>query len=493
MTANSSLPIPHPNESLERYTIRAHQAAMQAVPDPMERNELIWNTWRSCRGLTDGEKRAEKCFSSDKYAFNPNVCVFDEHQTANTDGTPKKYDVRDLVKIVRDNNERISDREAFSAISNNHTLDDPAANAPEILGFAGPYRLGMIGNDKPTWAIFADEFHDKEKLSVIKNLPRRSVELLTFRHSGKQIFDPIAALGSTAPRLSLPVRYDRTRVAEVERYAIGALVGPAIGAGVGALMSAGGGNTHVKKEINSSDGDGEKPMVGQNELVAACVQAIMATPEMQAVRSHLMGNTAAAGATPHPAAGAAPGAGAPPPAVMHQRNSVAAESEDDISDLLELEQNSAKKGTVSVERFNALEKSHNSLVLQTKSLLEENTRLGRERSDANRRSAIVNLSNRFPGVVNQDEEIATCLYSAGSGMSDAEFDKHVATIERFATRAISSDFVRIPAGEMPDNRNVEVDKKAAALAVEIHTTRVAEGKASDWDSALAEARKQLKS
>ena len=493
MTANNALPIPDPNESLERYTIRAHKAAMQAVADPMERNELIWNTWRSCRGLTDGEKRAEKCFTPDKYQFQPNVCVFDEHETQKADGTPKKYDVRDLVKILRDNNERIADRDAFSAISNDHTLDDPEAASPEILGFAGPYRLGMVGNQKPAWAIFADEFHDKEKLSVIKDLPRRSVELLTFKHSGKQIFDPIAALGAKAPRLSLPVRYDRTRVAEVERYAIGALVGPAIGA-AGAMMAASGGNTHVKKEINSSDGDGEKPMVGQNELVAACVQAIMATPEMQAVRSHLMGQAAGAGNAPaHPAAGAAPGAGAGTPPVMHQRNSAAAESEDDISDLLELEQNSAKKGTVSVERFNALEKSHNTLVQQTKSLLEENTRLGRERSDANRRSAIVNLSNRFPGVVNQDEEIATCLYSAGSGMSDAEFDKHVATIERFATRAIASDFVRIPAGEMPDSRNVEVDKKAAALAVEIHTMRVAEGKASDWDSALAEARKQLKS
>jgi hypothetical protein len=130
-----------------------------------------------------------------------------------------------MVRCVRGNNHRIRDFDGFAPLSDGHTPapDDPDQTRPPILGYVGPYRLGMIGREKPRWAVFADEAHLRGPAEeTLKGQPRRSVELWTFANDPtKMYFDPIAALGSETPRLPLPVTYSDLETAQgvtVTRY-----------------------------------------------------------------------------------------------------------------------------------------------------------------------------------------------------------------------------------------------------------------------------------
>lgn len=201
--------------------------------DPDEFNEAVWKQWYQYKGPTDEERVASQKFSPDRYTVVPAVCVFAEHETTTAKGEHRKYDLKELVKIVRGNNERISDVGAFPAISDGHTSnpDDPNPREPNIVGYAGNYRLGIIGRKKPRWAIFQDEYQLRDAAKTLAQKPRRSVELWTFK-DGRAHFDPIAAIGAEAPRLPLPQRFTQYEYqgASVERYTFaGAYAAPAAG------------------------------------------------------------------------------------------------------------------------------------------------------------------------------------------------------------------------------------------------------------------------
>lgn len=228
---DSQLPQPEPDETYEAFIARAHRALMDAIPEPRERNEAIWSQWRAARGLTPEEQIALRTFAGDRYRPHPNVCVFAEHSAVTSEGEPREYDGAEMMRAARGANERILDVDCFAPITEGHTSppDDPREKDPEILGYAGPYRLGMIGRQKPRWAVFCDEWHRPDKLDRLASKPRRSVELWTFKDDPDKIyFDPIAALGAETPRLPLPVQYrhEETRDgAHVERYAAPTLPG----------------------------------------------------------------------------------------------------------------------------------------------------------------------------------------------------------------------------------------------------------------------------
>lgn len=228
---DSQLPQPEPDETYEEFIARAHQELMDAIPEPRERNEAIWSQWRDARGLTPEEHIALRTFAGDRYRPHPNVCVFAEHSAVTSEGEPREYNGAEMMRAARGANERILDVDCFAPITDGHTSppDDPRDKDPEILGYAGPYRLGMIGRQKPRWAVFCDEWHRPDKLDRLASKPRRSVELWTFKDDPDKIyFDPIAALGAETPRLPLPVQYrhEETRDgAHVERYAAPTLPG----------------------------------------------------------------------------------------------------------------------------------------------------------------------------------------------------------------------------------------------------------------------------
>ena len=201
---------PKNNETHEDFVVRAHEKLMNSVPDADERNELVWSTWRNSRGLTDAEAACEKEFgSSDKFHVRPNVCYFVEHETVDGQGNDVTFGHRDLAEITQTNNKRISELKAFSAISDNHTHPDDHSHEgdPPVLGAVGCYKLGMVGDKEPKFAIFGDEYQYKSAADDLARKPRRSVELITFHTTGERYIDPVAALGGRAPRLAMPTQY----------------------------------------------------------------------------------------------------------------------------------------------------------------------------------------------------------------------------------------------------------------------------------------------
>jgi hypothetical protein len=244
-----NIPTPTRDESFDRYSIRAQRALFREIQDPFDRMGTIRRTWRQHRGQTAEEELADRKFSPDRYQKQEDVCVFAEHETTDSQGQPRKYDLRKLARIVRYCNERALEHEAFAAIADRHTSNpgDPCPTEPRVMGYAGPYRLGLIGQKKPTWAIFADEYRFPGEAETFLQKNRRSVELWTDKRTGRMWFDPLTTCGADAPRLPLPSRYTVVRHAgaELERYT----------AAAGAPATAGLGSTHVP-----SHKAGVKPM-----------------------------------------------------------------------------------------------------------------------------------------------------------------------------------------------------------------------------------------
>lgn len=212
------LPIPEEGESQPEFAIRFHTTVGTALPTD-ERNAQCFRVWRDVHGPTPEDEIAEKAFPADKYRRVRDVAIFDEHETPRD-----KYRRDDLVGILNKQNSRIRNRSIFCPISDGHTSDDVDAPEPTTLGYMGALKLGMVGNENPTWCLFADEYHHLESVPVLDRKRGRSVE--TYRFDGKQkfippnqrYFYPVAALGSTEPRLQLPpARYQADRT-DIERY-----------------------------------------------------------------------------------------------------------------------------------------------------------------------------------------------------------------------------------------------------------------------------------
>lgn len=144
------------------------------------------------------------------------------------------------------------------------------------------------------------------------------------------------------------------------------------------------------------------------------------------------------------------------------------------------------------QRYHALATSHKKLLKEHGSLLGRVQTIERERTDTKRAAVIDRLATDYPHFVDADEEKQKALYSAGASMTDAQFDSHIADLERYAQR--SSPVTRmLPQGEsrtkIPDRERYAAQE--SELAVKIATRAVDSGKVMNWDEAVAEARKQL--
>lgn len=147
----------------------------------------------------------------------PDVPVFKEHE--NDEG--EVYDRPKLEAIIDKCNRRISDTGDYATVVVGHTPDDSEHEQPQVIGLAGPYKLGVVGEDEPKWAILADFRIFHKDVETFRSNPRRSVEIWKEETpDGVEIhFDPIAVLGGVAPKLDLGLVYSKSRHGKVpERH-----------------------------------------------------------------------------------------------------------------------------------------------------------------------------------------------------------------------------------------------------------------------------------
>lgn len=482
----TTLPTPTPTESQERFIIRAHKSLMTVLIDPEKRSEAVWLLWRRHRGLTEEERIAEAKFPPDRFVKKENVCVFTEHEAGGV-----RNDLIEMIRIIRGCNHRIADFDGFAPIADGHTPDpnNPFGVQPDILGYTGPYRLGMIGRKQLRWAIFADEWHMRETAGRLSALPRRSPELWRFKSDPNRVhFDPIAALGAVTPRIPLPFKCSRQVDDDVtvEKYSFDA-----------SGYCAPGGNTHVKtfsKETYS--------MALSNEDISQLLAALMQTPQFQFLdqqmkASQTAGDGAAANAGAGDAnanpddlaalselAGAGGGNGQPPPEVP-DKNAAGIKY-------------SARNGEAVIEKYQALQNSHNRLMQDFGQAQSQISALHKRAADSDRTTALMGLRQKYGEFIDLEDELSRTLYSRGASLNDEAFASHVATVEKYAQRA--SQHARLHATELPmgvsdyGNQDADVQKYQAALsaeAVRVHTKAVNAGKYMTYDEAVSEAKKSV--
>lgn len=208
-------PIPLPNETQQQYAVRAHQQLMAEVPVTDDRNRAVFDTWRKYRGDGPVEQMAAKkgLTNRSKFMVERDVPVFEEHNTYDDQGNPQDYDLKALCAIADRNNLRAVDRGMFAALCDGHTPSreekSHGAKDPEVLGFVGNYKLGMVGNVNPTWTLFQDEYRYSDRAEYTSRHPYRSVEIWLHSDMGQRYFHPVAALGADAPRLDLPMTFSQ--------------------------------------------------------------------------------------------------------------------------------------------------------------------------------------------------------------------------------------------------------------------------------------------
>ena len=256
--------VPKDGESQPDFAIRFHQSLMTEIPNTSERNQKCFEAWRSHVGDEPEVAEARRYHKSSEFLERRDIPVFEEHEiparkTCDGRTIPAvKYDRKALASICKNMNEQIADVGKFCPITNGHTSDNRTDPEPEVLGYTGAYRLGMIGNKKPRYAIFTDEYHRKDRDELLRGRRGRSVEVLPLPDVHKRSFYPIAALGADEPRLNLPPARYFNRPSEhgdieVERYM---------------MIAPGGNNTFVPGDDRDKYGDEE-------ELPSSLIKSIM--------------------------------------------------------------------------------------------------------------------------------------------------------------------------------------------------------------------------
>lgn len=254
--------IPNENETQPEFAIRFHEAMANEIADTSKRNKACFAAWDE-HGSEDPtiSELVESRFTPDQYQRLHDVAMFHEHtvpaQKIQDKDVPAQHYGRDeLAEMVEGMNDRILDHDEFSPITRGHTGQKPGAKdgdrqMPEVLGFAGPYKLGMIGRKNPRWAIFGTEYHMKDAVPELKKRVGRSPEVWRYSRMRDRFFYPIATLGEEMPRLNLPPAHYSRRNAEelpvfVECYQ---------------AVFPGGSNTFVPSFKPTTDG--RKPMADQ--------------------------------------------------------------------------------------------------------------------------------------------------------------------------------------------------------------------------------------
>ncbi|MCC7424817.1 MAG: hypothetical protein IT428_31485 [Planctomycetaceae bacterium] len=307
--------VPQRGETQAAFAERYHSTMAKAIPQTERRDVEMMKCWRQANQGGDLEARCASRFPSDQFVRVRDVPVFAEHTTKDREGKPVVYNRAALQAIADRCNERILDTGDFAPITDGHTPSNEDLSAgrpmPVVLGYAGPFRLGQIGNRNPRWAIFCDEFHHVGDRSRLLKLQRRSPEVWLEPRMEDRFMDPIAALGAETPRLDLGMsRFCRTADGRtVEKYS--AVAPPPVATGANTTYVPG----DTKDPKRRYEAEGNNPVDESQipeELVDRIIAAFMQTKPMQFVLQQMEAKTA-----PNVDPTAAPPApGAEPPAGM---------------------------------------------------------------------------------------------------------------------------------------------------------------------------------
>ena len=285
----SKTPVPAPGESEADYVIRAHQWLLPIVPNAEERNAAVLGAWRRSTGPSAREELARNRYPDDEFVRVRDVPVFTEHEYVDRHGRTQKYGLAEMKAVCDRCNYRIDNTGNFAVLTEGHTptKEQLAAGVPmpAVLGYAGPFRLGMVGNVDPKWAILQDEHHHRDVAERIRRMPTRSPEVWLTEKMNERFMDPIALLGAETPRLDMGMRYARTDDGqEVERYAAAGVVSfPSAASTFVPGMTGGSGHPkeQPEKERNSMADTGSPIASLSDEDIAKIVGGIMQTDVMQ--------------------------------------------------------------------------------------------------------------------------------------------------------------------------------------------------------------------
>jgi len=165
-------------------------------------------------------------FPDTEFVTYRNVPIFAEHRTTSSSGRELVFTRAELEAVCSRCNQRIADTGDYATIIIGHTPDPAAlasgqAKPSPVVGFAGPFRMGKIGEgDAQKWAILADFHIYRNQPEVIRLYPRRSPELWLQPNYEDMFLDPIALLGGEAPRLDMGLLYTAVKDGQrIEKYA----------------------------------------------------------------------------------------------------------------------------------------------------------------------------------------------------------------------------------------------------------------------------------
>ncbi len=356
-------------------------------------------------------------FPPDEFVTVRDVPVFSEHETTTRKGRRLRFGRRELAAIVDRCNQRIRDTGDYAALAVGHTQDPEMGDTSgrPLVGFAGPFRLGSI-HDRGTTkaAILADFRVFREDAAKLKKFPRRSAELWIADDYREMFLDPISLLGAESPRLDLGLCYSARRRPDGREVEVYSAACPSATNVYVPSMSAG------KRRYAAVEGDPastpstprKTPMALTDEDLQQIVAALEQLDWVQAVKRQLATQQAPGSdeldeispdaAPERAAAGPPPDLAAPAPPALPP---------EDPRD----KQEPALKYSKLFARLDQLERQL------------EQERGGR--IDAQRQAKLAEL--RSERLFDLGEEAETCRYSK---MSDAQFDEHVARIEKHYQR-----------------------------------------------------------
>jgi len=222
-------------ETQTQFFLRAMRAVRRQVPSINRRTLAVLALWSASPNARELHEKALAQFPPKTFVAAGPRCVFIEHTVAASDHDSQpeiRYGRKELQQLVDWANYRIRNAGNFAAISDGHTPSQAekakGVPDPEVLGYAGPFYLGLFGDVDPRWAIYADEWVYQQDLPRFLKRQRRSPEVWANEPMASRTIDPIAALGAATPRLDSGMNpYCRSSDGRlVMRYSAMAFPGP---------------------------------------------------------------------------------------------------------------------------------------------------------------------------------------------------------------------------------------------------------------------------
>lgn len=145
-----------------------------------------------------------KGFDRAKYVRVDNVPVFAEHVTRDNEGRTLRFGPAELKQLADSCNRRIQANGDYAAVIVGHTSSktDAVQRHPEVIGYAGPFLLGVQGfGAAKKYVILATFWIRRDRVAIYNAYPRRSAEL--WIQGANSFLDPIALLGGDPPRLDM--------------------------------------------------------------------------------------------------------------------------------------------------------------------------------------------------------------------------------------------------------------------------------------------------